>query len=102
MNIAIAFQWKTDTMNPFMSHPLAALAAALVSTPLIAIVPCDSGVPDVTRASHTRHAGTVPTAVRSLAQQDGTVSVEHWQTIELPPPRPDLAAGLARHVKIRT
>ncbi|MEJ2768372.1 hypothetical protein [Mycetohabitans sp. B46] len=89
-------------MNPSVSHLLAALAAAIVSTPLVAIVPCDSGMPDVDRAAHARHASTVPATGRGVAQRDGAVSVEHWQTIELPTPRPDAAAKLARHVKIRT
>jgi hypothetical protein len=46
MSIAIALQWRADAMNLSVSHPMAALAAASVSTPLVAIVPCDSGVPN--------------------------------------------------------
>lgn len=90
-------------MNPFMSPPMAALAAAIVSTPLIAVVPGDNGVPDVVHAPHARHAGgTVSSVVRGVPQRDGAVPIEHWQTIELPAPRPDAAARPARHVKIRT
>ncbi|WP_338861886.1 hypothetical protein IHE31_01080 (plasmid) [Mycetohabitans rhizoxinica] len=89
-------------MNLTVSHPMAALAAAIVSTPLFAIVPCDSGVPDVARAAHARHTGTVPATGRGVVQRDGAVSDEHWQTIELPTPQPNAAAKLARHVKIRT
>lgn len=91
-------------MNPSLSHLPVALAVAIASAPLVALVPGDAGRPGTACAAHAWRTIPVLAAARgAMRTHIAAGATEHWQTIELPgPSRLGPTAALARHARVRT
>jgi hypothetical protein len=92
-------------MNPSFLRRTAAVAVALASVPLLSTLQGDAGQSGPLRSAHAWHARVTSTAADGTTSTTaGSTPSEHWQTIELPAPRPSDPRYLSttRAVRIRT